>query len=221
MLRSHRALRLIPLTILAFLLAGLPSPAGPDLFDEIFARGRPLQEKLQTIRGRFTETTVSSLLARPTVSKGTLVAAKPPRLLLRYTSPEAKVIAMTGNRLVIVWPERAESETIDITETMKRVNQYFTNADPGQLRRMFTVKAFADNEVANTYQLDMVPKRKQIRQGLERLQLWMHRDTLMVVQMKMTFPGGDSDTIRIEDAEINVPLDPKAFDVEIPPAKKQ
>lgn len=206
---------------MAFLLAGVASPAAPDLFDEIFARGRPLQEKLQNIRGRFTETTVSSLLARPTVSKGTILAAKPPRLLLRYTSPEPKIIAMTGNRLVIVWPDRAESETIDITETMKRVNQYFTNADPGQLRRMFTVRAFPDNEVANTYQLDMVPKRKQIRQGLERLQLWLQRDTLLVVQMKMSFPGGDSDTIRIEDAEINVPLDPRAFEVDIPPARKK
>lgn len=217
---SHRV-RLFCLVLVALLVSGGTSPAGPDLFDEIFARGRPVQEKLQNVRARFTETTVSSLLAKPTVSKGTLLAAKPPRLVMRYTSPESKIIAMSGNRLVVIWPDRGESETLDVTETMKRVNQYFTNADPGDLRRLFAVRAFPDPEVANSYQLDMVPKRKQIRQGLERLQLWLHRETLLLVQMKMSFPGGDSDTIRLDEAEINVPLDPKAFDVEIPAGKKK
>jgi len=164
---------------------------------------------------------VSSLLAKPTVSRGTLLAARPPRLLLRYTSPESKVVAMSGTRLVVAWPERGESETVDITETMKRVNQYFTNADPKQLRRLFTVKAFVDPEAEKAYQIEMVPKRKQIGQGLERLQLWLHRDTLMLVQMKMSFPGGDSNTFRIDEAEMNVPLDPKAFDVEVPAGRRK
>lgn len=212
---------LLPVFLVAFVLAGSVSPASPDLFDEIYARGRPLQEKLQSVRGRFTETTVSSLLARPTVSKGTLLAARPPRLLLRYDVPETKIIVLNGNRLAIIWPDRGESEVLDITETMKKVNEYFADAGPARLRRLFTVRAFPDPDLATTYQLEMVPKRKQIRQGLERLQIWLHRDTLMFVQMRMSFPGGDSDTIRIDEAEINVPLDPKAFDVDIPPAKKR
>jgi hypothetical protein len=126
-----------------------------------------------------------------------------------------------GNRLAIIWPDRGESEVLDITQTMKRVDKYFTDADPKQLRRMFDVRAFADPDLAGTYQLDMVPKRKQIRQGLERLQLWIHRDSLTLVQMTMSFPGGDSDTIRLEDQELNAPLAPGTFDVEIPAGTKK
>lgn len=217
---SSHLVRLTLLTLVAFLLGGSASPAGPDLFDEIFARARPLQLQLRTMRGRFTETTVSSLLARPTVAKGTMIAAMPPRLVLRYTSPEPKVVALNGNRLAIVWPARGEGESLDITETMKRVNKYFANADPGQLRRVFTIRAFPDPDMAQAYQIDMVPKRKQVREGLERLQIWLHRDTLMFVQLKMSFPGGDSDTIRIEDAEVNVPIDPRAFEVDVPARRR-
>jgi outer membrane lipoprotein-sorting protein len=206
--------------VVVLVLGAAASPGGQDLFDEIHARGRVAEAKMQTIRARFTETTVSSLLARPLVAKGTLIAAKPPRLVLRYTSPERKTILMDGNLLLVVWHDRGETERIDITEIMKKVNHYFTNADASQLRKVFTVHALVDPEVQNSYQLDMVPTRRQIKEGLQRLQIWLDRDTLLMRQMKMSFPGGDSDTIRIDEVELNVPLDPKAFEVEIPTTKK-
>lgn len=190
--------------------------SGRKLFDEIQARSRAVEAKMQTVRARFTETTVSSLLARPLVSKGTLLAAKPPRLRLSYTSPERKTVLMDGARLVVVWPDRGDVERIDLTEIMKRVNQYFTNADARQLRKAFTVTARLDRDPPNTYQIDMAPTRKQVREGLRRLQIWIDRDTLLLRQMTMSFPGGDSDTIRVEDLELNVPLPPDAFTVEMP-----
>jgi outer membrane lipoprotein-sorting protein len=116
----------------------------------------------------------------------------------------------------VVWHDRGDVEKIDLTEIMKRVNQYFTNADAGQVRKAFTVVATVDRDLANTYQLDMTPKRKQIKEGLQRLQIWIDRDTLLMRQMKMSFPGGDSDTIRLEEAEMNAALPPNAFEVEIP-----
>jgi outer membrane lipoprotein-sorting protein len=198
------------------MLAAGQSPSTPDLFDEIHARGRVLEAKMQTVRARFTETTVSSLLAKPLVSKGTLIAAKPPKMVLRYTSPERKTVLMDGKQLTVVWHDRGDVEKIDLTEIMKRVNQYFTNADAGQVRKAFTVVATMDRDLANTYLLDMAPKRKQIKEGLQRLQIWIDRDTLLMRQMKMSFPGGDSDTIRLDEAELNAPLPPNAFDVDIP-----
>jgi outer membrane lipoprotein-sorting protein len=57
----------------------------------------------------------------------------------------------------------------------------------------------------------MVPKRKQIRQGLERLELWIDTDRSLLVEMLMTFAGGDSKRIVLEDIEVNVPLDDGLF----------
>ncbi|HEY3384138.1 MAG TPA: outer membrane lipoprotein carrier protein LolA [Vicinamibacterales bacterium] len=206
-------MRILAISLITVALSVCLASGGQDLFDDLHARGRIMEAKIQTISARFTETTVSSLLAKPLVAKGTLIAAKPPRLLLKYMSPERKTLLMDGNRLVVFWHDRGETEKLDITEIMKRVNQYFTNADASQVRRAFDVRAFPDTEFSNAYQLDMVPRRKQIKQGLQRLQIWIDRDSLLLRQMKMSFPGGDSDTIRIDDITLNTPLAPNAFEV--------
>ena len=59
----------------------------------------------------------------------------------------------------------------------------------------------------------MVPKRKQIKEGLERLELWIDRESLLLVQMQMAFAGGDSKTIRLEDTTVNVPVTDKTFEI--------
>ncbi len=59
----------------------------------------------------------------------------------------------------------------------------------------------------------MRPKRKQIKEGLERLELWIARESLLLVQMRLTFPGGDSKTIRLDDPELNVPVSDDTFRV--------
>jgi outer membrane lipoprotein-sorting protein len=57
----------------------------------------------------------------------------------------------------------------------------------------------------------MRPKRKQIKQGLERLELWIDRESLLLVQMQMTLAGGDRKTIRLEDVAVNVPISDETF----------
>jgi outer membrane lipoprotein-sorting protein len=212
------AARLASAVLVLVAAAATPLPAAPDLFDDIHARVRLLEDKRQTIRARFTETTVSSLLVKPMVSEGVLVGAKPASLSMTYTSPERKVVVMDGNRLTIVHPGRGEVERIDTTEITKRVERYFVNANPDQLRASFAVRAFVDPEVPAWYQLDLVPRRKQIRQGLDRLQIWIAREPLLLTQIRITFAGGDTTTVTIKDAELNVPLPADAFKVDAPRA---
>ena len=197
-----------------------PAPA-PDLFDDLHARVRSAEEKRQTIRARFTETTVSSLLVKPMVSEGTLVGAKPASLSMTYTSPDRRSIVMDGRRMAIAQPGRDAPEILDITQVMKRVDEYFVTATPEELRRHFTVRAFVDPEVPAWYQIDLVPTRRQIRQGLDRLQIWIVQSPLLLAQIRITFAGGDTTTVTIRDAELNVKLPADAFKVDAPPSRQK
>jgi outer membrane lipoprotein-sorting protein len=116
------------------------------------------------------------------------------------------------NRLAVI-RAGSEDDLIDVTEIRKKVDHYFTNASPDQLRRAFTVRAFLDPDVQDSYQIDLLPKRKQIKAGLDRLQLWVGRTSLMLSQMRITFAGGDTDVFKLEDVELNVPLPPGTFDI--------
>jgi outer membrane lipoprotein-sorting protein len=191
------------------------SQAPKDLFDQLFARTLEKRQSIHSIRARFTETTTSSLLEKPLVSHGTVIATPPARVLMTYTDPERRTIAIDSKSLVVVWPDRHEREKIDISQTQKRIDQYFTQATIGQLRSMFEITLEPDSVIRGADRVDMRPKRKQIKEGLERLEIWIDRESLLLVQLQMTFPGGDRKTIRLDDVTANVPVTDEMF--QIPP----
>src|SRR5260221_12434045 len=84
--------------------AVLEAPQAPDLFDQIYARGRPLQASLRTVTAAFTETTTSSLLSRPLVARGTLAGERPPRIVLRYSTPERRILLIHQTKMRPCWP---------------------------------------------------------------------------------------------------------------------
>ena len=202
------ALRLF---LAAVTLIASQASSSADLFDELFGRTLAKRHSIQSIRARFTETTTSSLLDKPLVSRGTIVAAPPARVLMTYTDPERRTVAIDGKSLVVVWADRGRRETIDIAQTMTRIDQYFAQATPAELRSMFEIRAEADAEAPETIRVDMRPKRRQIKEGLQRLELWIDRQTLLLAQMRMTFPGGDTKRIELRDIETNVPITDGTF----------
>jgi hypothetical protein len=57
----------------------------------------------------------------------------------------------------------------------------------------------------------MVPTRKQIKEGLARLELWIDHASLLMTAMRMTFPNGDTKLMTFEDVVPNAPVDPALF----------
>ena len=76
---------------------------------------------------------------------------------------------------------------------------------------MFDVTVAADQGIANTDRVQMQPRRKPIKEGLERLDLWIDRESQLLVQMEMRFPGGDWKRIRLDDVAVNVPVTDATF----------
>src|ERR1700733_14240616 len=132
-------------------------PASNDLFAQIYQRGVAKQRSLQSIRARFTETTVSTLLVNPIVSHGTVVAATPARVRMTYTDPEPKTITMDGQSLTVLWPGRDERQRVYIPAIRKRIGPYFTHASLDDLRGMFQITAEPDRALLHADRVDMKP----------------------------------------------------------------
>lgn len=192
--------------------AGGPPPAR-DLFDEIYARGRGIETSLKTVTARFTETTTSSLLSRPLVAQGTLAVERPSKIVLRYSDPEPRTVLIDQNRMTLVWPSHAVRQQTDIAAAQRRIEKYFLDKTPGELRRNFSITAVESDDRAGTWRVTMVPSRKQIRQGLTRLELWIDRTSMLLAAMRMTFPNADTKLMVFENVVVNGPVDPKVFSV--------
>jgi outer membrane lipoprotein-sorting protein len=197
----------------SLLVRASPFPSAPDLFDEIYARGRGIEASLKTVTARFTETTTSSLLSRPLVAQGTLAVERPSKIVLRYSDPEQRTVLIDRNRLTLVWPSRSIRQQTDIGAAQRRIEKYFLDKSPAELRRNFSITAVEADDRAGTWRVTMVPKRKQIQQGLTRLELWIDRTSTLLTAMRMTFPNADTKLMEFENVVVNGPVDPKAFSV--------
>jgi outer membrane lipoprotein-sorting protein len=207
------------LGVVALLCAALAIGAAPaqkaggrgDLFDELFKEGQAKNGELKTLTASFVETTTSSLLTKPLVSSGTLAVVRPSRIVMRYAQPDDRVVLIDGDTLTMSWPSKNVRQSKDIGAAQKRIQRYFVDSSPNELRGHFTIMAREATDRPGTYLVDMVPKRKQIQEGLAKLELWVDRSTQLMAAMRMTFPNGDTKLLTFSDVKPNAPVDPALF----------
>ena len=159
----------------------------------------------------FEETSTSALLVKPLVAKGRVYVERPSRVLLRYTHPDERTVLIDGDRMTVVWPAMKVRTTTDIGAAQRRIQKYFVDSSPKELRGHFDVKAVESADRPGVYSIAMTPKRKQIQEGLAGLDLWVDRKSLLLDGMRMTFPDGETKTMTFTDVVPNAAIDPALF----------
>src|SRR5207245_11574100 len=129
----------------------------------------------------------------------------------RYSEPDVRIVVIDGSKMTMAWPSRGVTQVSDIGTAQARVQKYFINGTADDLRRQFEIDDRGTTDKAGTYYVTMVPKRKQIRENLVRLDLWIDRTSLLLDTMKMTFASGDMKTMAFDDVMPNAPIEPGTF----------
>jgi len=195
----------------AVILTAQQKAAGDDSFDQLYRRGSEINATLKTLTARFTETTTSAMLTRPLVASGVVAVERPSRVVLHYQQPELRDVLIDGDRLTVSWPGRHIRDVTNIAAANRRIQKYFVDSSPALLRESFDIVSEKADDRPRTYRLTMVPRRKQIREGLSRLELWLDQTSLLLAAMRMTFPNGDTKLMTFSDVKPNVPLDAATF----------
>jgi outer membrane lipoprotein-sorting protein len=185
-----------------------------DLFDQIYERGQKHNAGLKTLTATFTETSTSSLLTTPLVARGTVSIERPSRVVLRYTEPDTRILLIDADKMTLSWPSAHVHTVTDIGASQRRVQKYFVDSSPAELRTHFEIAARVASDRPGAYQVTMVPKRKQLQQGLKQLDLWIDKTTIMLSAMRMTFPNGDTKLMTFTDVKTNPQIDPSVFKID-------
>jgi outer membrane lipoprotein-sorting protein len=110
------------------------------------------------------------------------------------------------------WPSRSLTQVTDIGTAQGRVQKYFVNGTAAELRGQFDIHDHGTaRDRPDLYHVTMVPKRKQIREALVQLDLWVNRSSLLLDTIKMTFANGDTKTMAFEDVVPNATIESGAF----------
>jgi outer membrane lipoprotein-sorting protein len=199
------------LTAIVVLMPSAELGATADLFDEIYARGRPLEASLKTLTASFVEESTSSLLTKPLVARGTLAVVRPDRIALHYLEPERRTVLIDGKSMRLVWPARSIDQRVPIGAQQRRIQQYFVDKSPSQLRSHFDISAADAPASPSAWLVTMVPRRKQISEGLAKLELWIERETVILSSLLMTFPNGDTKRMSFDNIKVNPTIDEAVF----------
>lgn len=196
--------RLTLLASIVLLLISGASAQQQDLFEELYARGQKQNAGLRTLTAVFAETSTSPLLAKPLVARGTVSVERPSRVALEYIEPDQRTILIEGDRMTVSWPSAKIHTSRDIGAAQRRIQKYFVDSSSRELRSHFEISAREAADRPGTYFISMVPKRKQIQEGLTRLELWVDRTSLLLDAMRMTFPGGETKLMTFSDVRTNL-----------------
>ena len=188
-----------------------PAEAPRESFDDLYRKGQQANAAIKTLTARFTETTTSALLTRPIVTHGTLSVQRPAHVLVDYDAPEKRTVLIDGDRMIMVWPDRKLRTVSNISRTQQRVQKYFSASTAADLRKEFDIALLPPGDRPGTTGVSLVPKRKQIKETLARLDLWVDPATSLLSAMKMTFAGGDTKTMEFHDIVPNAVLPADAF----------
>jgi hypothetical protein len=190
------------------------TPAAKPTFDDLYRRGRQVTSGVTTLSARFVETTTSTLLEHPIVERGQLFVERAvPRVALRYSTPQDRVLLIDGDRMTTSWPSRGITRTSDIRTARRRIQGYFEDADASELREAFTIELRDASARAGAIEVSMVPRRRQISETLARLELWVNEREALLEAMRMTFANGDVKLMEFGGVEANAALDPRVFSV--------
>ena len=203
----------VAVILVTAILGAVPATRQRDLFDELYARGQKQNAGLKTLTASFVETSTSSLLTRPVIARGTVIVERPARVALRYTDPETRMVLIDGDRMTMFWPSANIRSVKDIGASQRRIQKYFVDSSPDELRSHFQVNAREADDQPGTYLIMMVPKRKQILEGMTRLELWLDRTSLLLAAMRMTFPSGDTKLMTFTDVKPNASIDQAWFTI--------
>jgi outer membrane lipoprotein-sorting protein len=184
---------------------------GAPTFDELYARGQQANKGITTLAAHFTETTTNALLRadRPIVARGMLFVQRPSRVALLYTDPADQRIVIDGKWMTTT--AQGIQRKMDVGAAQDRVQKYFVQSDAAELRRVFDIELRERSSRPGTHEVVMVPKRKQIKETLSKLELWVGDGTALLKAMRMTFANGDTKLMEFDNVVANGLVDPGTF----------
>ena len=140
----------------------------------------------KTLTAKFTETTTSALLdpaARRAAARSR--SSGRPASCCTTLQPEPRDVLIDGDRLTVSWPGRGIRDVTNIASANRRIQKYFVDSNPPpNCAPASTSSAGKADDRPNTYRLTMTPKRKQIREGLSGLELWLDQTSLLLAAMR-------------------------------------
>jgi outer membrane lipoprotein-sorting protein len=185
---------------------------------ELLQKFNERQQAVQSLTATFTERKDLSLLAKPVVSNGTFLYAKPARIKWEYSVPEPRIFLITEDRFVAYYPNQKRAEEVPLSKLAgRRVFRVFGIGQTSEdLQKFFDISQEPPGDEKDCYLLVLTPKRRRVKDRLQLVRFWVDSKTYLPRKLEYLESDGDSTLLSFANIRLNPEIAEGRFNVDIP-----
>lgn len=189
---------------------------GTGTLEKVVKEMTARQKKVKTLQADFRQEKELALLAKPEVSTGTFVYAKPSSVVWRYSTPKPVIMQIANGWMTTYYPSLKKAEKLEVGKYQDRIFRYMAASGAvDELARYFDF-TFVESKNSPFYRLELKPKTKVVARRVKGIKIWIDTKTYMTT--KFEYIEGDGDLTRYEftNLRVNAPLAANAFELKLP-----
>lgn len=192
--------------------AGLSSEAAG-----VLARLDRAQANIKTLTAEVVETRTLAILSRPEVLRGQMSFERPGKIRWEYSQPEKRIYVLADGHLTGWIPSKNQVEKINIRRYEERVRRMVAfGQDSKSLLKDFQITWVADNSLAGTDELSLIPKSRRLRKRIQELRFWVDRANALPRRIEYQTSDGNKVLLDFRAVTINSTLPKDTFALDVP-----
>lgn len=184
----------------------------------------------RSVTAKIRKTTRTAVINDESTERGVLYLARRGRreleMRIDFSDPDVRSIAFSDRKAEVFYPKINTVQVYDLGRHRALVDQFLLlgfGTAGRELTRDYQVRLAGAEAVAGAPadKLELIPKAKEAREHLTKVELWIARDGGHPVQQKFYTPSEDTTTIVYSDIRLNPPLGPAELSLKLPPDVKR
>lgn len=161
----------------------------------------------------FTQTKTMKILSKEMQSKGVMYFKKPDKLRWQYTSPYDYTFILNGDKVQIKSTKSTQNIDVQGNKIFRQITGIILNSITGGSLRSsadFNVELYKQG---NTYFAKLYPKKKELKQMYQYLEIWFDPALTQVSSVRMVEKTGDVTLVKLLNTKFGTKIDEKMFAV--------
>jgi len=198
---------------LVLALVGVMPAAGAETLEAVLARMDQTAPSFKGLSAQLRKVSHTAVINEDTTDTGNILLRRvhnDMRMLVEFTEPDPKSVAVHGDRVEIYYPKMLTVEEYDMGKNRALVDQFLLvgfGTSGSQLSAAYQIKLLEPESIggANTIRLELIPKSKEVLKQLKKLELWLQEPGMYPVQQKINLSAGDYMLFTYTGVKLNAP----------------
>jgi len=216
------------LAAIGLALAQSAGAASPSL-EEILARMDREAASFRDMTAQLTKVSYTAVLKDSSQETGTIWmkrASGRAMMKVEIARPEPRAVALEGTTAQIYYPKIQTVQIYDLGKNRALIDQFSLlgfGSRRRDLERNYSIRLGGAEALdgVRTIRLELIPRSAQVREQVEKIELWIPVEGGPPVQQRFWQPGGDYYLIRYRDLRVNVGLTEQDCRLKLPPGVRK